>query len=60
MLVNLAPRCGRAGIAMRISSIQAGPLMQIPVFLMLFLAPVYVPLRPAQGWIHVRRRVEPG
>ena len=33
-----------AGIALRFRSLQAGPLMQTPVFLILFLAPVYVPL----------------
>ena len=32
------------GIAMRFRTIQAGPLMQMPVFLILFFAPVYVPL----------------
>ena len=32
------------GIAMRFRSVQAGPLMQTPVFILLFLAPVYVPL----------------
>ena len=37
---------------MRIRSIQAGPLMQLPVFLILFLAPVYVPLSLLSGWIH--------
>ena len=29
---------------MRMRTIQAGPPMQMPVFLVLFLAPVYVPL----------------
>ena len=29
---------------MRLRTMQAGPLMQMPVFLVLFLAPVYVPL----------------
>ena len=41
-----------AGVALRFRSIQAGPLMQTPVFLILFLAPVYVPLRLLTGWIH--------
>jgi ABC-2 type transport system permease protein len=31
---------------------QAGPVMQMPVFLLLFFAPVYVPLALLQGWIH--------
>jgi ABC-2 type transport system permease protein len=37
---------------MRFQSIQAGPIMQTPVFLILFFAPVYVPLKLLQGWIH--------
>jgi ABC-2 type transport system permease protein len=41
-----------AGVAFRFRSIQAGPLMQTPVFLILFLAPVYVPINLLKGWIH--------
>ncbi len=37
---------------MRFRSVQAGPIMQTPVFLLLFFAPVYVPLKLLQGWIH--------
>lgn len=37
---------------MRLQTMQAGPLMQMPVFLALFFAPVYVPLSLLQGWIH--------
>ena len=37
---------------MRLRTMQAGPLMQMPVFLALFFAPVYVPLSLLQGWIH--------
>ena len=41
-----------AGIAMRFKTLQAGPLMQMPVFVIIFLAPVYVPLDLLSGWIH--------
>jgi ABC-2 type transport system permease protein len=41
-----------AGIAMRLRSMQAGPVMQMPVFILLFLAPVYVPLNLVAGWVH--------
>jgi ABC-2 type transport system permease protein len=37
---------------MRLRSMQAGPVMQMPVFLVLFFAPVYVPLDLLSGWIH--------
>ena len=33
--------------------------MQIPIFLTLFLAPVYVPLDLLQGWIKVAASVNP-
>ena len=47
------------GVAMRFRSVQAGPLMQTPVFMALFLAPVYVPLDLLQGWIHGVARFNP-
>jgi ABC-type multidrug transport system permease subunit len=48
-----------AGVAFRFRSIQAGPLMQTPLFLILFLAPVYVPLTLLKGWIHSVASVNP-
>jgi len=48
-----------AGVAFRFRTIQAGPLMQTPVFLILFLAPVYVPLGLLKGWIHDVASVNP-
>jgi ABC-2 type transport system permease protein len=36
---------------MRFRTIQAGPMMQIPTFLILFMAPVYVPLDLLAGWV---------
>jgi ABC-2 type transport system permease protein len=48
-----------AGVAFRFRSIQAGPLMQTPVFLILFLAPVYVPLGLLKGWIHAVASANP-
>lgn len=52
VLVNVAATMWAAGVALRIRSIQGGPLMQFPTFLILFLAPVYVPLDLLSGWIH--------
>lgn len=48
-----------AGVVFRFRSIQAGPLVQTPVFLILFLAPVYVPLGLLKGWIHAVASVNP-
>ncbi len=51
-LVNFCGFFWAGGVAMRLRTIQAGPLMQMPVFLILFFAPVYVPLNLLEGWIH--------
>jgi ABC-2 type transport system permease protein len=59
ILVNLAATLWAAGVAMRVRSIQGGPLMQFPTFLILFLAPVYVPLSLLSGWIHAVASVNP-
>jgi ABC-2 type transport system permease protein len=59
ILVNLAATLWAAGVAMRVRSIQGGPLMQFPTFLVLFLAPVYVPLSLLSGWIHAVASVNP-
>ena len=52
VLVNVAATLWGIGFAMRTQSLQAGPGMQVPVFVLLFLAPVYVPLDLLTGWIH--------
>jgi ABC-2 type transport system permease protein len=59
LLLNVAALLWAAGIAMRFRTLQAGPLMQVPVFLTLFLAPVYVPLDLLDGWIHAVATVNP-
>jgi ABC-2 type transport system permease protein len=59
LIVNVAAGMWAAGIALRFRSIQAGPLMQTPVFLILFLAPVYVPIQLLHGWIHSVAAVNP-
>jgi ABC-2 type transport system permease protein len=59
VIVNVAATLWATGVAMRIRSIQGGPLMQIPVFLILFLAPVYVPLKLLTGWIHAVASINP-
>jgi ABC-2 type transport system permease protein len=59
LLVNVAATMWAAGVAMRVRSIQGGPLMQFPTFLVLFLAPVYVPLSLLSGWIHAVASVNP-
>jgi ABC-2 type transport system permease protein len=58
-LVSLSASLFAAGVAMRLRTMQAGPLMQMPVFLVLFLAPVYVPLDLLSGWVHAVAKVNP-
>jgi ABC-2 type transport system permease protein len=67
LLLNLAALLWACGVAMRLRTMQAGPVMQMPVFLVLFFAPVYVPLSLLQGWIYavavmnpVTRMIEAG
>jgi ABC-type multidrug transport system permease subunit len=59
LLLVLVGNGWAAGVAFRFRTIQAGPLMQTPVFLILFLAPVYVPLELLKGWIQSVASVNP-
>jgi ABC-2 type transport system permease protein len=59
LIVNVVGLLWACGVAMRFRSVQAGPLMQTPVFLLLFLSPVYVPLSLLSGWIHGVARANP-
>lgn len=58
-LMSAAAVLWAAGIALRFRSVQAGPLMQTPVFLILFLAPVYVPINLLHGWVEAVAHVNP-
>jgi len=58
-LLNIAGTLWATGVAMRLRTQQAAPVMQMPVFLLLFFAPVYVPLDLLQGWIHAVATVNP-
>jgi ABC-2 type transport system permease protein len=59
LLLNIAAVLWAAGVAMRLRTMQAGPVMRMPVFLILFFAPVYVPLALLRGWIHGVATVNP-
>jgi ABC-2 type transport system permease protein len=56
VIVNVLWACG---LAMRLRTEQAGALIQMPVFVLLFLAPVYVPLPLLTGWIHSVASINP-
>ncbi len=58
-IINFAAVMWAAGIALRFRSLQAGPLMQTPAFLVLFTAPVYVPVSLLSGWVETVARLNP-
>jgi ABC-2 type transport system permease protein len=51
-IINVTGLLFATGVALRFRSLQSTPLMQVPVFLFLFLAPVYVPRELLGGWVH--------
>ncbi len=59
LIVSVAGTLWATGVAMRLRTIQSGPVMQLPVFLALFFAPVYVPLDLLSGWLHAVASVNP-
>jgi ABC-2 type transport system permease protein len=59
LLLTLMASLWSAGVALRLRTIQAGPLMQLPIFLVIFLSPVFVPLALLNGWIKAPAKVNP-
>jgi ABC-type multidrug transport system permease subunit len=59
LLINVAGLLWACGVAMRLRTMQAGPVMQMPVFLVLFFAPVYVPLGLLSGWMETVAQLNP-
>jgi ABC-type multidrug transport system permease subunit len=59
VLVNFCGLLWSAGIAMRLRTLQAAPLMQLPIFLSLFFAPVFVPLDLLAGWLQFIAHLNP-
>lgn len=59
VLVNAMAMLFGTGIAMRLRTMQAGPAMQTPAFLFLFLAPVWVPYDLLTGWVQAAAAVNP-
>jgi ABC-2 type transport system permease protein len=58
-LVNAAAALFAIGVAMRLRTMQAGPAMQTPMFLLLFLAPVWVPFDLLTGWVKAVASINP-
>jgi len=59
LLVNTFAMLFGTGVAMRLRTMQAGPLIQTPAFLLLFLAPVWVPYDLLTGWVQAAASANP-
>jgi ABC-2 type transport system permease protein len=59
VMANIAATLFGAGVAMMLRTQQAGPIIRTPIFLVLFLAPVFVPLSLLTGWIEAAARLNP-
>jgi ABC-2 type transport system permease protein len=59
VFVNACGLLWSAGIAMRLRTMQAAPLMQLPIFLSLFFAPVFVPVELLADWLELIARLNP-
>jgi ABC-2 type transport system permease protein len=59
IMANVVAALWACGVAMFLRTEQAGALIQMPVFVVIFLAPIYVPLPLLTGWIHSVARINP-
>ena len=59
LLMNAFAVLFGTGVAMRLRTMQAGPAIQTPAFLFLFLAPVWVPYDLLTGWVQGAASVNP-
>jgi ABC-2 type transport system permease protein len=59
LTVNVIALLFACGIALRLRTLQAGPLMQFPIFMLLFMSPVYVPQALLVGWVSHVAAVNP-
>ncbi len=59
LLLNAAAMLFGTGVAMRMRTMQAGPLIQLPAFLIIFLAPVWLPYDLLTGWVKAAATVNP-
>jgi ABC-2 type transport system permease protein len=59
IMVNIVAALWGCGVAMFLRTEQAGALIQMPVFVIIFLAPIYVPLHLLTGWIRSVAQLNP-
>jgi ABC-type polysaccharide/polyol phosphate export permease len=59
LVVNVAAFFFAAGVMTRMRTLQAAPAMQLPLFMILMTAPIYVPRNLLEGWISSVAQVNP-
>jgi ABC-2 type transport system permease protein len=59
LIINVAFFLFAAGVMTRLRTLQAAPAMQIPVFMILMTAPIYVPRDLLGGWIETVSEFNP-
>jgi ABC-2 type transport system permease protein len=59
VMLNFAATMFASGLAMRFRTLQAAPLIQLPAFLIIMTAPVYVPRELIEGWVATVADVNP-
>ena len=59
IMLNFAATLFASGLAMRFRTLQAAPLIQLPAFLIIMTAPVYVPRNLIEGWVASVASVNP-
>jgi len=59
ILLNFGATLFASGLAMRFRTLQAAPLIQLPAFLIIMTAPVYVPRDLIEGWVSKVADVNP-
>lgn len=59
LLMNAFALLFGTGVSMRLRTMQAAPAIQVPAFLLLFMAPVWVPYDLLTGWVHTAATVNP-
>jgi ABC-2 type transport system permease protein len=59
LAINAGAALFGIGVALRFRTMQAAPAMQMPAFLLLFLAPVWVPFELLSGWVKTVASINP-
>lgn len=56
---SAATACWSMGVALRARTIQSAPLMQVVIFLSVFLSVAYAPREALTGWLHAISNINP-